>query len=112
MVFRINNPQAKTAWFKNRIIILVGNYIRIRAIKPSEKPLNDWLLKTYHRNLTDISLILLNYIKGSYDGADNLVFTFTQPRLNRISDLITYGCESFRGSTILQDAFKKAERDS
>ena len=64
MVFRINNPQAKTAWFKNRIIVLVGNYIRIRAIKPSEKPLNDWLLKTYHRNLTDISLILLNYIKA------------------------------------------------
>ena len=51
-------------------------------------------------------------MKGSYDGAGNLVFTFTQPRLNRISDLITYGCESFRGSTILQDAFKKAERDS
>ena len=51
-------------------------------------------------------------MKGSYDGAGNLVFTFNRPKLNRISDLITYGTESFGGSTILQDAFKKAERDS
>lgn len=112
MIFRINNPKADTVWFKNRIIVLVGNYIRIRPIKPNEKKLNDWLLENYHRNLTDTALILLNYMKGSYDGAGNLVFTFNRPKLNRISDLITYGTSSFGGSTILQDAFKKAERDS
>jgi hypothetical protein len=48
-------------------------------------------------------------MRCSYDGTNTVVFTFNRKDLNKLSNLITYGNGIFRGSTILQDAFKKAE---
>ena len=110
MIFRIKNPfPANLLGFRNRIIIAVGTYLKSRPIKPSEQLLNDWLLEHYKCNLADATLLLFKQMRCSYDGTNTVIFTFNRRDLNELSNLITYGNERFRGSTILQDAFRKAE---
>ena len=98
MIFRIHDYRANSPIFKSHILIMVFNYIRQRPIFPAEQPLNDY--------------ILAGKLKLQNNHAGDLIFTFLDKKYDDLAMLITYGNGVFLGSTILQDAFRKAERNS
>lgn len=112
MTFRIHDYRANSPIFKSHILIMVFNYIKQRPIFPAEQPLNNYLIKNYNKNLTEISLILAGKLKLQNNRAGDLIFTFLDKKYDDLAMLITYGNGVFLGSTILQDAFRKAERNS
>ena len=111
MVIRITDHRANQKVYQYRLMLFVLNYIRMRPIKPQEKQLNDYLQENYKLNLTEAALLVTRRMKIQFDGGDTVIFNFMNKNFDNLAALITYGNGKFLGSSIIRDAFKKAERN-
>ena len=107
MLFTFYSNFAKNAHETNELRTLAYKYVKKYNLKPSEYPLDKYLLQTYKIGLKQVCLILISRCLFQSDGSKKIIVTFNNQADHNLAALITYGNRSFLGSPILQKAFDR-----
>ena len=92
--------------FKYRMRQSARRYIALCPFAAREKKLNEYFIENYEVPLRPVCLALVNEAKFFINYNHELVIKFTNPSLDRLARLITYGNGVIQGSNILNNAFK------
>ena len=109
MQFRIKNNSANTIWFRGTLIKEATYIALCHKILPAEKKLNDYLIKTYNKDLKTLAILIVRNCQIMHNFKGEAVIIFRNPEDDKLATLITYGSFEFAGSNILKDMFFRKE---
>jgi len=109
MQFRISNKMASKLFFKGQLIYNAAYIALQHKLLPSEIKLNNYLIKTYKKDLKTIAVMLVQKCKLLHNYTGEAIIIFPNKADDTLAQLITYGNIEFNGSNILKDLFFRKE---